>query len=402
MDPVSESVTPGEAASTLLRVIVRWTDIALNVATPIGAVAILVGIHLFGWTLTEADLLQLVLLVLGLLAIRASLERSGVLRSIEATTQKTAAHTQRIADGQRLELLAAAADAGVVALYPRASEAIYADCANEIRRSKGHIFLCGVALKTFCDSQVVRAALREHSRVYESRVLLLDPTCDEAKRRAKIESPLGRNTIRHIESNRDWFVSLAADNCNVRVQLYALPPIVLLVMTDQFVYVEPYHFGRPDGLEDCIGGHVPVMKIRNRPELDAQNAYAVFEAHFDYLWDETARSQVHLSIRASEVVASSHVVLHNETEKTLAIGGWTLGGRGSHSPFVFPDGYVWKHGGALVVSSSRQNVPGQGELLHADMGFMGDNRVVTLQNTAGVEIAEFPVAPPPSTVLGSA
>lgn len=150
------------------------------------------------------------------------------------------------------------------------------------------------------------------------RVLLLDPDCSAANRRAEIE--IGGPTIDDIRSTilrgipSTMLQRLAeldsgtlgalvakwrspAENehngalaelkrlVQLEVRTYEFDPTLFMMQFDDGLFVEQYHFGRPKGkvpYGGCIGKFLPVLQFRR----DALS-YEFLEAHFEYLWGKS-------------------------------------------------------------------------------------------------------------------
>jgi hypothetical protein len=237
----------------------------------------------------------------------------------------------------------------------------------------------------------------EHSQKFDVRVLLLKPDSEEASRRAEIEKSMGRKTIVDIESTVEWLMEQQVSNKRFRVHLYNLPPMLSLVMTERFVYVEPYHFGKPDGVEGCIGGHVPMMKIKNLPELEGVgNPYDFFKAHFEYLWRVTQGLRVHLPIAIVSVKPSAFVVLENLTRHDIRMEGWKLTAQGSTTAYEFKPDLVWRKKTQLAIHSGPERpaeLTAMESVLSADEDFLGNNSILTLMNGVGTVMSELALQP---------
>jgi hypothetical protein len=362
----------------------RWVEDGIALIVPVVAAVVLVLSTVY--TFRVETLLQLILAVVAGLAISEGLIRFGTLNDI-------AVHAKQLGTSN-LELLRSAQEAGIVSLSSRADESRTRDIVNEVQRSQGILDLCGVALPSLVENDFVRNVLLKYSQQYDVRVLLLDPECDEARRRADIEKPLGRKTIADIHDTLDWLRTQQARNRRFRVHLYNLPPMLSLFITNNFAFVEPYHFGRPDGLEGCIGGKVPMMKIRNRRELGTQNQYGFFKAHFEYMWRLTHGLQVHLPIEIIEARASEYVVLENHMDNDISMDEWKLISKGSNSPYLFGSDFVWKGKSRICVSSRDTPTPaGEWTLLEAEPDFLGNNTILTVSNAAGTVVWEMSLPP---------
>lgn len=74
------------------------------------------------------------------------------------------------------------------------------------------------------------------------------------------------------------------DAIGVEVRTYKNDPMINVITFAENIFVEQYHFGRPDIVPygGCIGEYVPVLQYRRD-----SNGYQFFSAHFDYLWSQS-------------------------------------------------------------------------------------------------------------------
>lgn len=168
--------------------------------------------------------------------------------------------------------------------------------------------------------------------------------------------------------------------------------MLALVITDNFVFVEPYHFGRPEGLEGCIGGHVPMLKVRNSPELGHNNQYAFFKEHFNYLWQYTHGLRLNLPINIIDIKPSMYAIMENQTEFDIEMNGWELAGQGCNKPYRFDSEFVWKRGEQVFIGSSNENIHNIKNILNTDIKFMGDNTILTLTNASGTVVSQWSIS----------
>jgi len=369
---------------TKFRTILHWVESILHLAIPVAAGLALIYEVFAGKQIDTDALLRLVLALVAGIAISRTLERYVTLRNIEGQTRK-------LSEISNVELLRSARECGVVDLFRRANIERVTHIVEAIKSARGTLDICGVALPTMVENDSFREAIVEYSEKYDVRALLLKPDSDEATRRKNIEAPLGRKTIADIEATRDWLMTQQERNKRFRVHLYDLPPMLSLVITDQFAFVEPYHFGRPDGLQGCIGGHVPMMKIRNLPELGPKNPYGFFKAHFEYLWNFTRGLRVNLTITIIEAKPSSYVVMENQTDKDIQMNGWELTGQASHRPYQFEPDFVWKHGERIVITQELGDYPDVYRVFQAEGDFLGNNAILRLTSDPGTLVAEWSI-----------
>jgi hypothetical protein len=376
---------------TVFKVIVRWIETVIHLLVPLAAAVIAIYPELLtGQPPDSGTLLRLTLGVVAGMAIAGALERYVVLRDIETQTRK-------LSETVNLDLLRSAKDCGVVDVYPRADKERMAAIVAAIKSCKGPLDICGIALPKMITDDSFREAVLRHSERADVRVLLLKPDSPEAQRRAEIEAILGRTTIAHIVATADWIMKQQIENKRFRLHFYDLPPMMALVITDQFVFVEPYHFGRPEGVEGCIGGHVPMMKIRTLPELGPKDPYGFFQAHYEYLWNFTLGLRATLKIPLIEAKPSTYVVLENQTGHNIRMDGWELTGQGAHRPYQFERGFEWQAGERIVVTRNLRDHPGASRVLKADGDFMGNNTILKLTTGSDIWVAEWSV---PATSRG--
>lgn len=140
------------------------------------------------------------------------------------------------------------------------------------------------------------------SKVREFRTLLLNPYSDQAKIRAERES-LGDFAEKDayiksgLYSEVKQSIQYLLRKCNsprVIGKLYKSAPTCFLVITDDFTYLEQYHYGLAEsGLK---GGNVPVLKFSSNSDVANQ-----LTGHFDYVW-------IH------------HSIAFHETEVAMMVG----------------------------------------------------------------------------------
>ncbi len=131
------------------------------------------------------------------------------------------------------------------------------------------------------------------------RALLLNPASDAARLREAIETIEGETPdisadIETATKGMDKLNQSAREGA-VHWAFYDPCPQVWAVLTDDSVFVEPYHLAptaqlcqdlRADDLEasqvdvNCTGGRVPVLQFRRH-----SNMYCALRAHFEFLWD---------------------------------------------------------------------------------------------------------------------
>lgn len=374
-------------SNKVIKPIFKYLEIVASVLVPVAA-AIMLVVSDYSDGISSERMLKIILTIVCMLAILIVLHRFVTLREIDEKTQAIAESVAQIS--QSPDLLRSIQESGVMNFYPRADERRMADIIEEIEESHGRLFIAGVALPSMVSNSEFRKAVLERSVTTDVRILLLNPDSKEADRRADIERSLGRATIEHIRGTMHWIQEQQVNNYRFRVHLYDLPPMLSLIITQQFVFVEPYHFGKIPEVEGCIGGKVPMMKIMNRPDREIDNAYAYFLAHFDYLWEITRGRRVNLPINLIETVPSRFVKLENKTGYDIDLADWKFTAQESIEPYQFEEGDFWKNGEKIIISQEEKDTH-RGKIFRADGDFMGNNSILRLTNANGIMVGEWSI-----------
>ena len=365
------------------KVTLKWVERFLHILVPLSAGVAAIFPQILGTPFTTESLIRLILGLVAGIAVSGTLERYVTLNEIEE-------HTRKLSERSNIELIRSAQESGVDDLFPRANEERLRSIVGAIKHASGDLDICGIALPAMVKNDIFREAVSDYSKRHEIRVMLLDPDCDEAKRRANIEAPLGRATITDIKDTRDWILKQQTENGRFRLHLYQIPPMLSLIVTNQHVFVEPYHFGRPEGLEGCIGGNVPMMKIRNLPELEYRNPYAFFKAHFEYLWNFTRGLRVNLPLEIIDARPSHYVVLENKM-KNIQMAGWELSGQDSQRPYQFEPGLIWERGQRILIAQDTNALPHADKVLKTNYDFLGNNSILRLVTGSGILVSEWSI-----------
>ncbi|MBI5840665.1 MAG: hypothetical protein HZB19_11240 [Chloroflexi bacterium] len=341
---------------------------------------------------------SLIVILLSLVAVYLIFERRSKLDRIDRITAEATQRligieeqTRRLNELSNIELLRSARESGVEDLYSRANSERLHGIVDGIRNAKGPIDICGVALPSMVENDEFREAVLDHGRKYDVRIMLLNPDSYEAIRRKNIEEPLGRKTVADIIATCSWIEEQVIKNGRFRLHFYDIPPMLSLIITDQFIFEEPYHFGRPEGLEGCIGGHVPMLKIRNQPEKGTKNPYSFFKAHFEYLWNFTRGTRANLPIQFLEAKPSTYIVLENQTGKDIAMRGWEITGQESLRPFQFESDYIWNNSDRIIIARQAEDLPKGNRIFMTETDFMGNNTILRLTNGPGTLTNEWSI-----------
>ena len=129
------------------------------------------------------------------------------------------------------------------------------------------------------------------------KVLLLDPTSEAAKERAKIE--IGQE----VESDKKYIKSPLFDDIKrvttwldelnsplIEVRYSTLRPFAYMIRTDFYSFIEQYHLGNlkkvkrivksEDKKSLCLGGYVPFFMLKNTSSFAR-----IMKSHFENIWE---------------------------------------------------------------------------------------------------------------------
>jgi len=215
-------------------------------------------------------------------------------------------HSTLLTNAQRLQL---------DSLYPNRVEAL-PDICREIERAKGDLKICCIAgtdITKGVGAQAIHRAIKDQRNVH-MRLLFLDwrspsaflrawleeeyyrqadqqpnldsLTLDPRKYRLKafMKSDLTKNTKYAKATLQQWHDE-ACDPTTIQVRFYRHQPSLFVVAVNEWVFVQPYHWGGgPQFLgyassDPCIGKHLFLMKLARYSE-DGRS----IESHFDALW----------------------------------------------------------------------------------------------------------------------
>lgn len=129
------------------------------------------------------------------------------------------------------------------------------------------------------------------------QVLIMDKDSASARERAAVEygkKPEDINlkeTIVYKDLTESYVgaINLLEDisrnpisNFGIEIKLFDFLPEAYTIMTDEFLFIEQYHVGRPKDFEGyfCLGGLVPVIKYRNGSDM-----YVYMTRQFDLVWN---------------------------------------------------------------------------------------------------------------------
>ena len=176
------------------------------------------------------------------------------------------------------------------------------------------IFLLGVAFRTLFDpshahTNEMKSAL--YNPNVSIKLLVLDYESPAAIRRqdievggqtrADIKATINTGLVSTIKTRIDYIneqesehdIGLSSDDMNdvrnkvnIEVKKYTFDPSLFIMGFDNSMFVEPYHFGRPDDklvpFASCIGKHVPLLQLARESK-----GYRFYKEHFTYIWEHS-------------------------------------------------------------------------------------------------------------------
>lgn len=263
------------------------------------------------------------------LIIIALVESRHLLKSLEETSNKIvdkSAHNLDNKFEETFKILAHSKYNGLIDILPprldeKKGKNTREIIANEIKKSKSiHVFSIsgldffgspggglGLAGKSF-DTIMRRIDTAKEEKKplnLEIRALLMDITCEAAKFRDQIESFDGRkgNIQKDIEDAKKGIQILndQADGEFIEYLLYSTFPQAGFVLTDSYIFVEPYHYAPTKELSNalkekglmattlatnCTGGRIPVFQFSFN-----SNMYVAMQKHFDSIWEYEKKKQ---------------------------------------------------------------------------------------------------------------
>ncbi|TSA10141.1 MAG: hypothetical protein D4R73_05715 [Deltaproteobacteria bacterium] len=372
----------------LIKTTARWLDFIIKAFLPVAAVLIvtLKALEIRSFD-DEKVVLDLVLMIVAALAISEGLSRFVTLEYIKQKID--ALHNYGIPNQKLLEI---AHRYGIVGLSPRFSDdgMWVEDIISEIKKCRTTLDLCGIALPSISNIHKLKDAILKHAEDHDVRILLLKPNCTEAERRANIEQPK-RGTVADIVDTIAFLKQKIAQNRRIRIHTYTLPPMLGLYVTEFVAYVEPYHFGKPEGIDGCIGGYVPLLKIKNNSDKDVyDNSYAFFKQHFQYLWNDSRGGRENLDITIDDIVNDSYMVLRNGNPFDIMMRDWTLVAQNEPIAYSFKPNFVWKTQQQFKILFSEQSSrPKKDDEDIWAIKYLPSSAVLTLINAKGTTVAQL-------------
>lgn len=230
-----------------------------------------------------------------------------------------------------LDIVRSARDSGISRIYPLrtgeggggdASKAFHERVEQEFTKAAhkaietnqvGTIKMMGISLRAFFSDAgdlytPTKSALDNQSLKFQ--ILLIDPFCTQAGIRSERESQNRKD--QEYTSVEDHFSStlfmdlqkcanalsgiIASDrpHAEIDVRLYSTAPSCFLILVNEIVFVETYHYGR-SGVGGRRGGKVPVLEFHSDT-----STYKELEGHFDHVWFKSRYRELYPQI-ASDI-----------------------------------------------------------------------------------------------------
>jgi len=168
------------------------------------------------------------------------------------------------------------------------------------------LWIKGITLHAFFEYGDLFDALCEAcERDTDIRVLLIDPACEQATVRSFREflihnpespradfdkssqerQPLFRDTNESIETIQDLLHG-KGDQASLKAKLFHSGPEAFMLLTDEAVLVEQYHFGKLDVGKGILGGEIPLIEYQqmDTPSDPLNYPYGLFKNHFEFVW----------------------------------------------------------------------------------------------------------------------
>ena len=161
--------------------------------------------------------------------------------------------------------------------------------------STGTISLVGISLRDFLHSgsiyyqiiQVICNKSKSDKNSIKLECLLLDPRSEQGKIRTEREEPgvYPGNLYKEVDTSINRIRQFKTEKASIDARLYYGSPNAFMILTDQSVIVEQYHYGSAGST--ILGGKVPLVEFSNQSPV-----YDEFKGHIKYLWDNLSKPEL--------------------------------------------------------------------------------------------------------------
>lgn len=201
-------------------------------------------------------------------------------------------------------LLRGTRDSGIVHVFKsrKASRAEFQEALESVFAEADEIMMAGVGFPKILQNAPLPPNIDEKmfNPNIPLKILILDPASQSANERADIE--IGRGTLLDIHRCIENLGLIAKERAKLigadlnsedigkkikmEIHTYDFVPVAFIVMTEAYLFLEQYHFGRlPDERPgECIGGLTPIIQF----ESDS-TTYQIIKKHFQYIWDNKSK-----------------------------------------------------------------------------------------------------------------
>lgn len=187
-------------------------------------------------------------------------------------------------------MLRNATKVGIEAVYNGREEDFHRDLARSIKEAKGIVRIIGISLADICGywggksdiHEAVEWRMKNSDPIDKFQILFSDPDGQGLRTRAKYEHPgmeynetrAFRQTVAKISETLVIAEDAIIKN-KVDIRLYSDTPLCFLVITEERLFIEHYHFaGR--------GGQNVIFAIKGKTNL-----FRIYEDHFEALWRDS-------------------------------------------------------------------------------------------------------------------
>jgi hypothetical protein len=175
-------------------------------------------------------------------------------------------------------------------------------------KAKEHIEIVGISLRTLFQGggKLNRTILNLLTDASENkkqkprwRVMVLDPGCEQARYRSEREEPPGKkmedgNLFREVNLTIKVVEEWKSKGCSIELRAYKGSPSCFLMIIDNIIFVEQYHYGRAGGAR--VAELVPLLEFSSD-----SNTYRELLGHFDYMWEKLSRDTDTFDSRKTEI-----------------------------------------------------------------------------------------------------
>jgi hypothetical protein len=164
-----------------------------------------------------------------------------------------------------------------------------------LKRTKSHVEVAGISLRGLFQGggrlnkailNALHAAAENKTNAPVWRVMVLDPESDQARYRTEREEPgialqdatLYREVNLTIKVVEAW----KKQGCRIELKAYKGSPSCFLMILDDVIFAEQYHYGRAGGAR--VAELVPIVEYSSD-----STTYRELVGHFDYMWEKLAR-----------------------------------------------------------------------------------------------------------------